>query len=36
LPVVEKHIMLEDVDCIDNNVSLIPDEFKEMVEWLKS
>jgi sialic acid synthase SpsE len=32
----EKHIMLEDVDCIDKDVSLTPSEFKEMVEWLKN
>ena len=36
VPIVEKHIMLEDMDCVDKEVSLTPDEFKEMVEWLKS
>ena len=36
VPVIEKHIMLEDMDCVDKEVSLTPNEFKEMVEWLKS
>ena len=36
LPIVEKHIMLDGVDCIDKDVSLTPNEFKEMVNWLKS
>lgn len=35
LPVIEKHIMLEDMDCVDKDVSLTPKEFKEMTEWLK-
>ena len=33
--VIEKHFMLKDMDCIDKNVSLTPDQFKEMVKWLK-
>jgi len=35
LPVYEKHFMLTDIPCIDSNVSLNPDEFKEMVKWIK-
>jgi len=35
LPVYEKHIMLEDIDCVDKCVSLTPNEFKEMVKWLR-
>lgn len=34
--VIEKHFMLEDLECIDKDVSLTPSEFKEMVKWLKS
>ena len=35
VPVIEKHFMLEDIDCIDKDVSLTPTEFKQMVELLK-
>lgn len=35
LPIYEKHIKLDD-NCIDAKVSLDPNEFKRMVEWLKS
>lgn len=36
LPVLEKHIKLHSVDCIDKNVSLYPEEFKKMVDRCKS
>jgi sialic acid synthase SpsE len=35
LAIYEKHFMVDE-DCIDSNVSLLPEEFKEMVEYLKS
>lgn len=35
LPVVEKHIMLEGMECVDEKVSLTPSQFKEMVEYLR-
>lgn len=36
LPVIEKHIMLDNMKCPDEKVSLTPSQFKEMIEWLKS
>lgn len=36
LPVYEKHFMLPNIECIDQEVSMIPIMFKEMVKWLKS
>jgi sialic acid synthase SpsE len=33
---LEKHIMLEGIDCLDECVSITPKEFKEMVDCLKS
>ena len=35
LPVYEKHFMIENMNCIDKNVSITQHEFKEMVELLK-
>jgi len=35
LPVIEKHIMLDGVKSIDESVSLTPDKFKEMVDYLR-
>jgi len=35
LPVYEKHIMLDNVECVDKEVSLTSNEFKRMIEWLK-
>ena len=35
VPVIEKHFMLEDMECIDKDVSLTPTEFKEMVRLLR-
>ena len=35
LPVIEKHIMLENVKCVDEDVSLTPSQFKQMVEYLR-
>lgn len=34
--VIERHFMLEYSHCIDESVSLTPNEFREMVNWLKS
>jgi sialic acid synthase SpsE len=34
LEIYEKHIMLENQRCVDENVSLRPKQFKEMIEWL--
>jgi sialic acid synthase SpsE len=36
LPVLEKHLMLKGVSCPDESVSLIPDEFKLMVDKLRN
>jgi N,N'-diacetyllegionaminate synthase len=36
IPVIEKHFMLPDVPCIDKNVSLMPKQFKRMVDCLRS
>jgi sialic acid synthase SpsE len=33
---IEKHIMLGDIKCPDEAVSITPSEFKKMVDWLKS
>jgi sialic acid synthase SpsE len=35
-PYLEKHIMLDKMDCPDKCVSITPNEFKEMVKCLKS
>jgi len=35
VPVIEKHIMLDDIVCPDESVSLTPSEFKEMVKFVK-
>ena len=35
LPIYEKHFMLDDMDCIDKNVSLTQTQFKEMVNYLR-
>jgi len=35
-PYIEKHLMLENIKCIDECVSITPNEFKEMVKCLKS
>ena len=35
VPILEKHIMLHGVDAIDENVSLYPEEFKEMVDYIR-
>jgi sialic acid synthase SpsE len=35
VPVLEKHFMLDDVPSIDEPVSLKPDKFKEMVEYIR-
>ena len=35
VPIIEKHLMLDDVDCVDKNVSLNPDEFKQMVDYVR-
>lgn len=37
LPIIEKHIMLRDYpDCPDYNVSLYPDEFIDMVQYIRN
>jgi sialic acid synthase SpsE len=35
LPVLEKHLMLEGITCPDESVSLLPSEFKKMVERIR-
>lgn len=35
LSVYEKHLMLEDMDCIDKSVSLTPHQFKEMTDYIR-
>jgi sialic acid synthase SpsE len=35
LPVIEKHFMLEGMDCVDKAVSLTPKEFKDMSNYVR-
>lgn len=35
LPIVEKHLMISNVDCIDQDVSMIAQQFRKMVEYPK-
>ena len=35
IPILEKHLMLDDIDCPDKSVSLFPGEFKKMVEFVR-
>ena len=35
VPVLEKHLMIGDMDCVDKSVSLTPDEFREMIRYVR-
>jgi len=35
VPVIEKHLMLPGVECVDSNVSLTPDEFRMLVKHMR-
>jgi len=35
VPYIEKHFMLKGVKCVDESVSMEPEDFKEMVEYIR-
>jgi len=35
VPFIERHLKLDDADCLDNSVSLTPKEFKKFVDYVK-